>query len=161
MLASSHQKSYCKNISGVVARCLWKWLVWVPPKLAGSAIQMDRFYNTWACSWTTTPGPIKWDLGASRLWRMQSDLFQSQSYRVPKFICTLPAQPDIHLIVSDSHVQWLYEARANTVIKIFQICFFLLESYDIALSISIWHMPDRCTSGCQGSDDPWRKHICM
>ena len=33
---------------------------------------------------------------------------------------------------------------------------FLLESYDIALSISIWHMPDRCTSGCQGSSDPWK-----
>ena len=70
-------------------------LFWVPPKLAGSAIQMDRFHNTWAYSWTTTPGPIKWDLGASRLWRMQSDLFQSQSYRVPKFIFTLPAGHDI------------------------------------------------------------------
>ena len=94
-MKSSPRKSYCKNISGVVARCLWKWLVWVPPKLAGSAIQMDRFHNTWACSWTTTPGPNKWDLGASRLWRMQSDLFQSQSYRVPKFIFTLPAHDDI------------------------------------------------------------------
>ena len=96
-MKSSPRKSYCKNISGVVARCLWKWRVWVPPKLAGSAIQMDRFYNTWACSWTTTPGPNKWDLGASRLWRMQSDLFQSQSYRVPKFISTLPARPDIYI----------------------------------------------------------------
>ena len=33
---------------------------------------------------------------------------------------------------------------------------FLLESYDIPLSISIWHMPDRCTSGFQGASDPWR-----
>ena len=30
----------------------------------------------------------------------------------------------IHLVVSDSHVQWLYEARANTLIKIFQIFFY-------------------------------------
>ena len=160
-MKSSHRKSYCKNISGVVARCLWKWLVWVPPKLAGSAIQMDRFHNTWACSWTTTPGPIKWDLGASRLWRMQSDLFQSQSYRVPKFICTLPAPPDMHTRCIRFTCAMTLRGSCEHTYKDFSDLFFLVESYDIALSISIWHMPDRCASGCQGSDDPWRKHICM
>ena len=34
----------------------------------------------------------------------------------------------LHLVVSDSHVQWLYEARANTLIKIFQICLFCWEA---------------------------------
>ena len=42
------------------------------------------------------------------------------------------------------------------MVRAFSDLSFLLESYDIALSINIWHMPDRCTSGCQGSSDPWQ-----
>ena len=32
----------------------------------------------------------------------------------------------------------MYERTMDTLIKIFQICLFLLESYDIALSITVY-----------------------
>ena len=104
---------------------------------------------------------FKTSRGRYTLSRILFDLFLSRRYWSPKCWVDLTCRKRYtHNCIRFTCAMTLRGSCEHTY-KDFSDLSFLLESYDIALSISIWHMPDRCISSCQESYDPWRKHICM